>query len=116
MIYNAVTVELHDQYYKMADSKTYINVPFAQKDTAKALGAKWDASMKKWYVPADKDSAVFAQWSPQASALTGTEIPTSKPTSSKKPSTSANDSTPNVMTYAEDKNFIAYNGNEPPWD
>ena len=31
-------------------SKIYLNVPFAQKDHAKGLGAKWDASKKKWYI------------------------------------------------------------------
>ena len=29
--------------------KTYLNVPFAQKDFAKELGARWDPKMKKWY-------------------------------------------------------------------
>ncbi|MFI3136422.1 MAG: DUF5710 domain-containing protein, partial [Methylococcaceae bacterium] len=38
----------------MADSKIYLNVPFAQKDEAKALGARWDAAQKKWYISADK--------------------------------------------------------------
>jgi hypothetical protein len=28
----------------------YLNVPFAEKDEAKALGAWWDAGKKKWYV------------------------------------------------------------------
>jgi hypothetical protein len=31
-------------------AKIYLNVPFARKDEAKQLGAKWDASKKKWYV------------------------------------------------------------------
>jgi len=31
-------------------TKIYLNVPFAQKDHAKGLGAKWDASKKKWYI------------------------------------------------------------------
>lgn len=29
--------------------KIYLNVPFAEKDLAKKLGAKWDGSLKKWY-------------------------------------------------------------------
>ena len=33
-----------------ATAKIYLNVPFAKKDEAKELGAKWDASKKKWYV------------------------------------------------------------------
>lgn len=39
-----------------------INVPFSQKDHAKALGARWDPVATTWYVPAGKDSAPFAQW------------------------------------------------------
>jgi hypothetical protein len=32
----------------------YLNVPFAKKEEAKALGAKWDSEKKKWYI--EKDS------------------------------------------------------------
>jgi hypothetical protein len=31
------------------DEKIYLAVPFATKDTAKGMGAKWDPSKKKWY-------------------------------------------------------------------
>jgi ribonuclease HI len=31
-------------------SKVYLNVPFACKEEAKTLGAKWDAGKKKWYI------------------------------------------------------------------
>jgi hypothetical protein len=27
-----------------------IDVPFARKDEAKAMGAKWDSLVKKWYI------------------------------------------------------------------
>lgn len=30
----------------------YLNVPYAQKDIAKANGARWNPSVKKWYLPA----------------------------------------------------------------
>ncbi|ULJ64026.1 DUF5710 domain-containing protein [Wielerella bovis] len=30
--------------------KTYLNVPYAEKDFAKRNGAKWDSAAKKWYV------------------------------------------------------------------
>ena len=30
-------------------NKIYLNVPFAQKDIAKKLGAKWDRKKKKWF-------------------------------------------------------------------
>ena len=103
----------------MADSKTYLNVPFAQKDSAKALGAKWDAVNKKWYVPANKDITLFVQWQPQSGWLESPSTTTSKPrarTVSTKTGSSANSAAPGVITYAADKDFVAYNGDEPPWD
>lgn len=36
-------------------SATYLNIPYAEKDGAKALGAKWDKFKKKWYLPAGKE-------------------------------------------------------------
>jgi hypothetical protein len=103
----------------MPDSKTYLNVPYAQKDAAKALGARWDAANKKWYVAADKDIALFSQWLPQNGGVELSESSTNRSNSST-PSTqksvSANNTSPSVTTYAADKNFVAYNGDAPPWD
>lgn len=31
--------------------RTYLNVPYEQKDKAKAAGAKWDSEKKKWFHP-----------------------------------------------------------------
>lgn len=42
--------------------KTYLNVPFSQKDEAKNLGARWDPEKKKWYVPSGKDISIFSSW------------------------------------------------------
>jgi len=96
----------------MADSKTYLNVPFAQKDAAKALGARWDAANKKWYVTADKDITLFAQW--QSDSVKPESPSTTSKT--KAQATSINIATTGVMTHAADKNFVAYNGDAPPWD
>lgn len=41
-----------------------LKVPFAEKDAAKKLGARWDAARKIWYVDARGDMAHFAKWSP----------------------------------------------------
>jgi ribonuclease HI len=30
--------------------RVYLNVPYSEKDKAKAKGAKWDAEKKKWYI------------------------------------------------------------------
>lgn len=38
-----------------------LRVPFAEKDQAKAMGAKWDASKKVWLARADQRDA-FAKW------------------------------------------------------
>lgn len=42
--------------------RTYLKVPFSQKDAAKALGAKWDATVSRWYVPEVIDLAPFSNW------------------------------------------------------
>ena len=46
------------------EDKFHLTVPFAEKDNAKALGARWDAAARKWYVPTGKDRAAFKQWWP----------------------------------------------------
>ena len=35
-----------------------LNVPFDLKDKAKALGATWDQSVKKWWIKAGEDQAI----------------------------------------------------------
>lgn len=39
-----------------------LQVPFSEKDQAKALGAKWDKSGKTWYINADMDMLKFRKW------------------------------------------------------
>ena len=41
---------------------TILNVPYAEKDEARALGARWNPTRKKWYVPDGVDAAPFARW------------------------------------------------------
>lgn len=41
-----------------------LKVPFADKDAAKKLGARWDAARKIWFVADKVDMAPFAKWSP----------------------------------------------------
>ena len=41
-----------------------LKVPFAEKDEAKKLGARWDAGKKLWYIQDKEDLAPFARWSP----------------------------------------------------
>jgi uncharacterized protein DUF5710 len=46
--------------------RVLLKVPFAEKDDAKGLGAKWDAAQKKWYVPHGVDVNLFTRWWPDA--------------------------------------------------
>jgi hypothetical protein len=98
----------------MENSKIYLAVPYAQKDAAKALGARWDPAHKKWYVPASINITPFAKWQPEA--LTS-ELSTTALTSPKaRASSSRNGSSRPAITYPTVKDFVAYNGDEPPWE
>lgn len=39
-----------------------LNVPFGEKDEAKALGARWDAHQRRWYVPDGVDPTPLSKW------------------------------------------------------
>jgi hypothetical protein len=45
-----------------AKAQVFLNVPFAEKDEAKRLGARWDPARKKWYVPNGVDAEKFSRW------------------------------------------------------
>lgn len=44
--------------------------PFAEKDAVKALGARWDAAKKLWYIVDVPDLTPFARWIPDMQATT----------------------------------------------
>ncbi len=57
--------------------------PFAEKDAVKALGARWDATQKLWYITDVADLAPFARWIPDLAAATqGTATGTARPATS----------------------------------
>ena len=95
----------------MHDSNTYLNVPFAQKDAAKALGAKWNPTKKQWYVPANLDIALFAQWQTQSGI---SKSPATK--SKSKSRVSSKNIVLGVTTLGKHKDITAENGDAPPWD
>jgi len=39
-----------------------LKVPYAEKDEAKALGARWNPTRKSWYVPDGVALEPFARW------------------------------------------------------
>lgn len=59
----------------MADAVVMLEVPFDQKDEAKALGARWDRDARSWYVPAGRDPAPFQRWVPRQVRTDGPTIP-----------------------------------------
>lgn len=46
-----------------------LKVPFAEKDAAKAAGARWDSNLKVWYVIDPPDLNRFARWVPAVAAF-----------------------------------------------
>lgn len=55
---------LHHAPENPTADRTYLAVPYAEKDAAKACGAKWDKDAKSWYAPEGVDLAVsgLAKW------------------------------------------------------
>lgn len=46
----------------MPPGSTLLAVPFAEKDEAKKLGARWNAERRSWYVPPGIDISLFSRW------------------------------------------------------
>lgn len=58
---------------------------FAEKDAVKALGARWDAVKKRWYIVDVADLSPFTRWIPNLDAAmdgSGGNSLLTKPTSS----------------------------------
>jgi uncharacterized protein DUF5710 len=46
--------------------RTYLFVPPEEKSEVQALGARWDADSKRWYIDSTEASARFSRWLPEA--------------------------------------------------
>lgn len=46
------------------NGRTYLDVPFSDKESAKKAGAKWDGSARRWYVPNGVELGAFSAWLP----------------------------------------------------
>lgn len=42
--------------------RVYLDVPFPEKDEARAVGARWDRDSRSWYVSRGTDPAPFMRW------------------------------------------------------
>lgn len=45
--------------------RTWLNVSYEEKDQAKAVGAKWDRDVKRWYAPEGTDLEKLKKWIPE---------------------------------------------------
>lgn len=57
-----VMVSGGDMALRTNPERVYLDVPFSEKDEAKALGAKWDRKEKSWYAPAGVDMERLQRW------------------------------------------------------
>ncbi len=62
-----------------------LRTPFAEKDAAKALGARWDAAKKCWYIVDVTDLTPFLRWIPDMAAATAADAPTGATAGAPKP-------------------------------
>ena len=51
----------------------FLNVPYAEKDEARALGARWNPTRKRWYVPKGVAPDAFGKWMPEGGAAEPTD-------------------------------------------
>ena len=62
--------------------RLYLNVPFQEKDAAKALGARFDRDLKLWYAQSAGEAMTFSKWLPAgigADALVVPPAPLERP-------------------------------------
>lgn len=50
-------------------ARTNIDVPYSEKDEAKKLGARWDATNKTWYIPDNLSIDIFSKWLPKGNVI-----------------------------------------------
>lgn len=58
-----------------ATGKTFLAVPYKEKEQAKKHGAKWDKENKLWYAPEGTDLTPLAKWAPEKAAVPEPSMP-----------------------------------------
>ena len=61
--------ESHPAMSDSNEERTYLAVPYEEKDGAKQAGAKWDRTKKAWFVPAGMALDAFERWMPRQGAV-----------------------------------------------
>ena len=61
----------------MEKTRFYLDCPFEEKDMCKRIGGKWDADLKKWYVPKNLETKAFRRWWPkdEKQSLKNSKVP-----------------------------------------
>ncbi|EBM5962854.1 TPA: zincin-like metallopeptidase domain-containing protein [Salmonella enterica subsp. enterica serovar 16:l,v:-] len=67
-----------EQTLNLAQENTPINVPFKERNEAKAQGAKWDREKQTWYVPQGVSLDKFTKWNGEAAATADQQAPASQ--------------------------------------
>lgn len=57
-----------------SDNRLYIDVPRAEKDEAKALGARWEPTKTCWWVPTEEYVGAITRWKPKTIGRTHPSI------------------------------------------
>ena len=59
----------------LATEKTFLAVPYKEKEQAKKLGAKWDKDNKLWFAPEGTDLTQLAAWMPEKALVPEPAMP-----------------------------------------
>lgn len=59
----------------VAETKTFLSVPYKEKNQAKNAGAKWDREAKLWYVPEGAPLTALAAWLPEKESAVAASSP-----------------------------------------
>lgn len=60
---------------KSSSDRIYLVVPYAEKEQAKALGAKWDRIQKSWYAASDVELEPLKRWQPENARIETVQSP-----------------------------------------
>ena len=76
---HAPSITVNDAARRSIIARMRINLitPFAEKDAAKALGARWDSALRTWYIVNVADLTPFLRWITDAEAPTAQRVPPS---------------------------------------
>lgn len=54
------------RYFEEETMPIYLDVPYEEKNEAKALGARWNGDAKRWFVPDGRNVTPFRRWMPES--------------------------------------------------